>query len=131
MLVSATVIASCTVTALPLVFGSYQGSQMDATTTLSVTCTNGTVFDVGIDPGAHQTAGARRMLGPSAGQYLSYAIARDASHALAWGATVGTNTLTGTSTGVLSTIQVYGRIAAGQYPVPGAYTDSVTVSPTY
>lgn len=131
MPVSATVLAACTVAAQPLAFGSYQGAQIDATTTIGVSCTNGTAFNIGLDLGSNPLTGSRRMLGPAAGQYLAYSLSRDTGHSLPWGSSVGTDTLQATSVGSLSSIQVYGRVNGGQYPAPGTYADSVTITVTY
>jgi len=66
--VSATVNANCIISANPLAFGTYTGAQNQATTTLSVTCTNTTPYNVGLNPGA--TSGAtvttRQMLNGAA-----------------------------------------------------------------
>jgi spore coat protein U-like protein len=132
MAVSATVAALCTVTAQPLAFGAYTSAQTDATSTVSVTCTNGTSYAVALDAGA--TSGAttanRLMTGPG-GATLRYVLFNNASYTTNWGSIAGTDTLASLGTGVAQTLTVYGRIPAGQYPTPGAYTDSVTVTLTY
>ena len=49
-------------------FGTYTGSAIAPTTTLSVTCTNGTTYNVGLNAGtsAGATVSARAMTGPGA-----------------------------------------------------------------
>lgn len=132
MAVSATVATLCTVTALPLAFGTYSAAQTDAATTLAVLCTNGTSYNIGMDAGtgAGATTASRLMTGTS-GATLAYALYSNAGRSTNWGSTVGTDTLAGTGTGLPQTVNVYGRIAAGQYPAPGIYTDTVTVTLTY
>jgi len=62
---------------------------------------------------------------------LTYGLYRDAARTLPWGSTVGTNTTSGTGTGVTQTQTVYGRAAAQTTPPPGTYSDSVVVTVGY
>src|ERR1700744_5359078 len=75
MTVSATVNALCTIAAQPLAFGTYGSSQTDASTSVSVTCTNGTSFTVALDAGTGSggTTTLRKMSGPG-GATLNYAL---------------------------------------------------------
>ncbi len=131
MAVSATVQATCSITANPLAFGTYNSGQLDAATTLAVSCTNTTNYSVGLDAGSGSgaTVATRKMA--NGGQTLNYAVYSDAARSALWGATVGTNTVAGTGIGASQTINVYGRIPAGQLPTPGSYTDTVTATITY
>src|SRR5262249_10069002 len=134
MAVSATVIASCEVTANPLAFGNYDpvsASPLDAATTLSVMCTNGTTYDVamGVGSGTGATTNTRKMSASS--NLLSYSIYRDSNRSNLWGSTAGSNVVSGTGTGAAQSINVYGRIPANQTAPAGAYTDTVTVTVNY
>jgi spore coat protein U-like protein len=62
---------------------------------------------------------------------VSYSMFRDTARTLNWGATVGTDTVTGTGNGAAQAITVYGRVAAQAGVAPGNYTDTVTVTVTY
>lgn len=130
--VSATVVATCVISATPLAFGNYEGLQSDSTATLSITCTNTTPYNVGLGvglaPGA--TVTSRAMTGP-AGATLPYSMFSDSARTTNWGMTVATDTVAGTGTGSVQTLTIYGRIAAGLYASPGAYTDTVTATVTY
>jgi spore coat protein U-like protein len=130
--VTATIQATCLITATALAFGTYTGTQADATSTLSVTCTNTTPYNVGLSAGAGTgaTVTARKMTGPGAA-LLGYALFSDAGRVQNWGTTIGTDTLAGTGNGNAQTLTVYGRVAAGQLIAPGAYTDTVTATITY
>lgn len=130
--VTATVQATCLINANPLAFGTYTGTQADATSTLSVTCTNTTPYNVGLDAGTATgaTVTTRRMTGPSAA-LLNYALFSDSARTVTWGNTVGTNTVTGTGNGNAQTLTVYGRVAAGQFVAPGAYADTITATITF
>lgn len=130
--VSATVPATCTVAATNLAFGSYTGTLSNATSTITATCTNSTSYNVGLNAGTvtGATVSTRAMTGPS-GATLSYGLFQDSGHTTNWGDTVGTDTESGTGTGAAQNLTVYGQIPAGQFPTPGSYTDTITVTVTY
>lgn len=130
--VSATVMASCSMTTNPLAFGTYTTTQVTATTTLSVTCTNGSPYNVGLDAGTSTgaTVATRKMTGPG-GALLGYSLNRDAGYTSNWGNTPGTDTVAGTGTGLAQNLTVYGQIPGGQLPVVGSFTDTITTTITY
>lgn len=131
MPVSATVQATCSITASPLAFGPYASTQLDAATTLAVNCTNTTSYNVGLDAGSGTGATVAQRKMANGSQVLNYTVYSDIGRATLWGATVGTNTVAGTGTGAVQNINVYGRIAAGQAPTPGSYADTLTATITY
>ncbi len=130
--VSATVQATCLVAATPLAFGTYTGVAASTTSTVSVTCTNTTPYNVGLSAGlaTGATVTTRKMTGP-ASAVLSYAMYQDSARSINWGATVGTDTVTGTGNGSAQAITIYGQLPAGQYVAPGAYSDTITATVTY
>jgi spore coat protein U-like protein len=142
--VTATVLASCTVSATNLAFGSYSPSATDfdisATNNISVGCTNGTSFNVGLNqglaPGA--TVVSRRMRSSATpANELAYELFTTAARTSNWGNTVGTDTVLSSGTGIATPVlfSVHGRIpgtAGNQNAVPAAdYTDTITVTITY
>lgn len=135
--VSATVTNACSVSASNLAFGNINPltnatTATDATTTVSVTCSNGTAYNVGLNAGAATgaTVTARKMV--SGTNTLSYALYRDSARTANWGSTVGTDTVAGTGSGAAQSLTVYGRVPSGQQSTPvGAYTDTITVTVTY
>lgn len=130
--VSAHVVSSCEVTANDLNFGDYNpvaAANVDAATTLSVRCTNGTAYNVGLDMGAGSGASpATRYMADSSSNALAYTLYQNAGRTTLWGTTVGTNTRSGTGTGNAVTIDVYGRIPMNQTAPTGNYSDTITVS---
>ena len=62
---------------------------------------------------------------------IPYAIYSDAPLSTNWGNTIGTDTVSGTGSGILQVFTVYGKIPAGATAPAGAYTDTVTVTVTY
>lgn len=133
--VTANVVTACVVAASPLAFGNYDptsGAALDGTTTLSVLCTVGTSFTVGLNAGSGTgaTVTTRRMT--QGANTLNYALYRDASRTNNWGNTPGTDTPAATTAPVLATpFTVYGRIPASQNVAAGGYTDTVTVTVNY
>jgi spore coat protein U-like protein len=126
--------ATCSLSASAMAFGVYTGTVVNATTTLTVTCTKTTAYQIGADNGQHsQYIGvyAKYMAGPS-GNYLRYHLYTDAARSIEWGTTAGTNEVAGIGTGAAQTITVYGTIGAGSYAsVPGSYSDIVTLTLTF
>ena len=52
LVVTATVLASCTVVGSTIAFGNYTSTQVDQTGNIAVLCTNGTSYTIGLDAGA-------------------------------------------------------------------------------
>jgi spore coat protein U-like protein len=131
--VTATVPATCTVAANNLNFGTagVLSANTDASTTLSPVCTNGTPYNVGLDGGlSGATDPTQRKMTKGAGSVL-YGLYRDSARGLPFGNTIGTNTLSGTGTGLAQSVLVYGRIPPQATPSPGTYTDTIVVTLTF
>ena len=132
--VTATVPDECTISATDLAFGSYSvtaGTAVDGSSSLSVTCSGGTAYEVSLDAGVGSgaTVAARKMT--SGSDTLDYTLYRDSGRTQVWGDTSGTNTLSGNGSGSGQTISVYGRITAAQTAAAGSYTDTVTATITF
>ena len=127
--VTAQVSTTCFITTTNLNFGAYAQTQLDATTTLSATCSNGTPYDVGLDAGTSPgaTVSTRKMTGLGS-DLLNYSLFQDSARSLNWGNTVGTDTVHGVGNGAAQTLTVYGRIPAAQFVAGGEYSDTITVS---
>jgi spore coat protein U-like protein len=130
--VKATVQANCQIAAGTLNFGTYSGLLINSTSIISVTCTNTTTYNVGLNAGTATgaTVTNRSMTGP-AGALLGYKLFSNSGFTVNWGNTVGTNTLAGTGTGIAKSLTVYGQLPAGQSANPGSYTDTITATITY
>ena len=134
--VTATINPACTIQASDLNFGSYVDAQLDGQSTITVTCTNTTAWEVGLNEGssAGATIGNRRMTGPGPSN-LNYGLFTDAARTITWGdhpALPGQNTVSGAGTGGAQALTVFGRIPAGQRtPRPGAFLDTITVTITF
>lgn len=130
--ITAAAAAICTVTAGTLGFGTYNGTTAaTAAAAISVNCSNGAAYQVGLDDGLDPSATARRMAGPG-GARLSYELYSNSARTLAWGdgSALGAR-VSGTGSGSAQSLTVYGRIPAGQLVAAGSYTDSVVVTVEY
>lgn len=129
--ITATVQATCVMSATPLSFGVYTGVALTGTSTITMTCSNTTPYSVGISAGAASGATVTTRAMTSGAVTLAYALYSNTTRTLNWGTTTGTDTVAGTGTGVAQPLTVYGSVAAGQFITPGSYTDTVTATVTY
>jgi spore coat protein U-like protein len=132
--VTATVLKTCAVTANDLAFGNYDTTSvapLDGATTLSVLCSPGTSFQVGLNAGTSGVSVTARSMA-NGGSSLNYALYQNAGRTTNWGNTPGTDTPAAATAGVTATsLSVYGRVPAGQNVAQGSYTDTITVTVTY
>jgi len=131
--VTVQIIADCTIAAQPLDFGSSQGvlaTTVNSNTTLQVTCTNTTPYNVGLSAGtvAGSTTSGRLMGGTSGNtSTVGFNLTMSAG-AGNWGNVQGTDTKSGTGTGAVQTMTVYGAIPAQNTPQPDAYKTTITAT---
>jgi spore coat protein U-like protein len=133
--VSASVGTACGVSATPLLFRTVApgANTTTGTATVTVTCTSGGAYDVGLDYGANSNPGTQRnLLGTNLGGLVTYGLFQDsAALTTPWGPVIGTNTLHETGNGSAQAWTVYGKIPGSQGPAGDAYTDTVNVTVTY
>jgi spore coat protein U-like protein len=132
--VKARVDAVCSVTATDLDFGAYNaqsGTPLTGTTLLRATCTPNTSYNLGLNAGTSPgaTVNTRKMV--SGASNLNYQLYSNSSHTTIWGNTTGTDTVTGTGTGLAVDHTVYGSIPAAQKVAAGNYADTITVTIYY
>jgi len=128
--------ALCTsfgVTATALDFGVYDpeaGAPSTSTATVSIQCGVGILpeFSVALSTGGGSYA--QRVMAKGT-ERLTYNLYADSAHMTVWGdGTGGTvvQSLSGIITLGSTRYSVYGLIDPGQYPAPGAYNDTITVT---
>jgi spore coat protein U-like protein len=133
--VTATVLKACFVSATALSFGNYDPTAtvpLDSTATLTVLCTVGTSFTVGLNAGTVSggTVTTRRMT--SGANTLGYGLFQDTGRATNWGSTPGTDTPAAITAPIAaSSLTVFGRVVAGQNVPTNTYTDTITVTVNY
>jgi len=132
--VSVTLAATCTInSASALNFGN-QGilsTNVDQTSTIQVTCTNTTPYNIGLDAGTGTgaTVAVRKLT--SGGATVNYTLYSDSGRTTVWGNTISTDTVAATGNGAAQNYTVYGRIPTQATPAPGTYSDTITVTVTY
>jgi len=129
--VSATVLKDCIVSATAMAFGNYTGAVNTPTSTVTVTCTNTTAYNVGLSAGLATGATVTTRKMQNGANLLPYSLYSNSVMSTNWGNTVGTDTVAGTGNGAAQALTVYGQIAAGLYVTPGSYTDTITATVTY
>lgn len=122
----------CSLTTTDVVFGS-QGvltQNVDANGGVTVRCTSALPYNVGLSNGVTGTSPTARKMTNGSG-VITYGLYRNTPGGLEWGSTIGTNTVSGTGTGLDRAYVVYGRVGPQTTPVAGNYTDTVNVTVTY
>lgn len=127
-----TVDTACRTTLTDLVFGNANlfSGQVDATTTINLSCGPGVNYSVAIDNGRHFN-GQRRMYGGvpflGLGSYVTYQLYRNAARTQVWGATAGSMVTGTTPANGKASLTVYGRIP-NSVVFARPYVDTVTVT---
>jgi spore coat protein U-like protein len=132
--VSASVSKNCTITTAPVAFGAYDSvtanatAPLDATGTVTVTCTKGAVAKVGLGAGSNAQGTTRRMIGGTSA-FLNYELYKDNTHSTVWGDTIDTSLdIPAAPNRNPRNFPVYGRVAAAQDATVGSYTDTVVAT---
>ncbi len=127
--VSAHIDPGCTaITPAPLAFLDFTGSAKNANSSISVTCTSGTLYKVGLGAGNCSVANRCMKSGPT--NSLSYNLYTDSAHTHIWPA-LGDPTTPSWSAGT-HTFTVYGHIpAVSPLPPTGDYSDTIQVTVEY
>ncbi len=124
-------LGDCQITTTPLDFGTLENLNaiVNSTNTVSVTCTRGVQYSVGLNNGnsGATNPAARRMSSAQSTDSVTYGIYTSATRTNPWGA----NSFSGTGTGTAQLFTGYGRIPIQSTPAPAAYADSVVVTVTY
>jgi spore coat protein U-like protein len=131
--VTATVVSNCALSVANLNFGSMStlASNADTTGSITITCTNTTPYNIGLNAGTGTgaTVAARKMTKGAA--TIVYSLYKDSARSSVWGNTVGTNTAGGTGIGSAQTSTVFGRVPPQSVPAPGTYNDTIVVTATF
>jgi len=126
--------AACTInSASTLDFGTagVPAANVDQTSTVQVTCTNTTPYNIGLDAGTgtDATVAARKLTG--GGATVTYTLYSDSARTTVWGNTAGADAVAATGNGSAQSYTIYGRMPSQASPAPGTYNDTVTVTVTY
>ena len=131
--VTMTIVANCVIGATPLSFGTTQGvlsAAIQATSTLNVTCSNTTPYNIGLDAGnGTGSSGTTRYLSGTGGNTgtVRFNLFQTLGATL-WGNTQGTDTRGGVGNGAAQALTVYGEVPAQATPLPDAYKSTITAT---
>jgi spore coat protein U-like protein len=130
---TATVPTTCSIATTDLNFGTAGTLTVntDGSTTLQPTCTSGTPYNIGLNGGLSGATNPTQRKMTKAAEFVLYGLYRDAARSLPFGNIIGTNTATGTGSGLAQSVPVFGRIAPQATPSPGLYSDTIVVTLTY
>jgi spore coat protein U-like protein len=131
--VQATVVDTCSVSNGLLDFGVVNptnGTLLPALGGVSVTCSLGTPFSVGVDNGSNASSGQRRLRRDATGDYLNYELYKDLTMQARFGDTDASDRVTGQiGLGITANlVPFYGYITSGQTGGGGVYSDSIQVT---
>ena len=132
--VSITIENSCSIVANDLDFGTQNtlASDIDAQTSIDVTCTGISPLVVSLDDGAGAgaTAAARKLT--NGASTINYVLAQDAARLQVLGTGTGATTITALASGGTDTFPIYGRVLGSQNPkIIGQYLDTVTATVSF
>jgi spore coat protein U-like protein len=127
------IVADCTIAANGFDFGQSQGvlaTAVSTTSNISVTCTNTTPYNVGLNAGTGTGSNGttRYMSGTGANTGSIRFNLYQSAGATPWGNSQGTDTMAGTGNGAVQTLTVYGEIPAQATPAPDAYKSTITAT---
>ncbi|MEG1679267.1 MAG: spore coat U domain-containing protein, partial [Stenotrophomonas sp.] len=129
--VSAQVPSACLISiATDLDFGSTTrlDTPRDQASLIRMRCATDVAWTMTLNNGNNPDNGQRRMA--SNGNYLPYELYRDPALLIPWGATPATGASDVGENGDVS-FTVYGGVFPHPAPVPGSYSDTITVTLTY
>ncbi|MFZ3483368.1 spore coat U domain-containing protein [Sphingomonas sp. 3-13AW] len=125
--VTANVVEGCTLGTIgDIDFGELAGLQerIDAAGSVQLVCPLGRGWTLSFDGGRHASGGERRMQ-RAEGDLIAYGLYRDSSRS---SPIEIDGALSGTGTGGVDTVPVYGRVEIGDLPPTGQYSDFIVVT---
>jgi spore coat protein U-like protein len=135
--VNMTIVDQCILTSggtSNLNFGSVGviAANIDLTNQITVQCTTGTTYKIGLDAGTATgaTTTTRQMTNGVSGTHVNYQLFSDAGRTTNWGNGFA-DQVSGTGTGSAIVQTVYGRVPFQPTPSAGTYLDTITVTVSY
>lgn len=132
--VQVTIAATCVIDSASLLNFGTQGvlaANIDQTSTITVTCTATTPYDIGLDKGVNGASVTTRQMKDAGTDLINYSLFSDSGHTTNWGNTIGTDAVHATGTGSAQAFTVFGRIPPQASQPPGLYTDTITITVTF
>lgn len=133
---TATVTASCSISATAIAFGSVTtlASAYNATGNLTVSCSLTAPYTIALNAGSSigNTIAARKMsVGGTGAGVVSYQLYRNTGPTNLWGNGTTGVVYSGTGTATAQTVPVYAQVPAQAATVTGSFKDTVTATITF
>ncbi|HEX7381889.1 MAG TPA: spore coat U domain-containing protein [Nevskiaceae bacterium] len=103
----------------------------DKTGTVSIKCTPGAPFKVGLSKGANGASADSRKMKSAAGDLVNYNLYLDQGHNITWADIGGGDQWNGTGDGTTQSHTVYARVPAQPSAKVGTYTDTVVATVSF
>ena len=131
--VLATVATTCSVVAADINFGSngVLTSDIDATSSIQVTCNGGTNYQVSLSAGTAPGATTTTRKMTSGADFISYFLYRNSTRTANWGNNLGVDTVSGVGSGSAQALTIYGRVPTQTTPPPSSYSDAIVVTVSF
>jgi len=132
--VGLTVTDDCTIATNDIDFGStgIVESNIDTSADITIECTKGTAYAIGLDGGSTGNNTAARKMTAGGADTVNYQLYSNAGYSTVWGNTVGTDTVDSASaTGGNETHTIYARVPSHQNVPIGTYADTITATIWY
>ncbi len=119
---------SCSASASGIAFGSYYGTVVNITGTVTVNCTNGQAYDIALNAGLASGATVTTRSVQNGSALLGYKLFSNSARTTNWGNSSSTGWVAGTGTGSAQLYTIYAQIPASETGALLAYTDTITAS---
>ena len=128
-------LAACTIAATPVSLGSYDvfstSPNDNGIGTLTIVCGGGPGNNYLVTLSMGQSGGYTTRVMKSGANPLNYNLYTDAARTTIWGDGTGGSSFMTAAKNATTTLNVYGRIPAGQDVPAGSYTDNITATVTF
>lgn len=132
--VGLTVTDDCTIATNDIDFGStgIVESNIDTSADITIECTKGTAYAIGLDGGSTGNNTAARKMTAGGADTVNYQLYSNAGYSTVWGNTVGADTVdSAAATGGNETHTIYARVPSHQNVPIGTYADTITATIWY
>ena len=131
---STTVAPICSFTVINLNFGAIAAAptvNVDATSTVTATCTSGTPYSMVLNAGNGRGANVETRKMTSGAYTLNYSLYTNAGRTIVWGDGTRGSPVSNTGSGAAQAITVFGRVFGGQTVPTATYNDTILVTLTF
>jgi spore coat protein U-like protein len=128
-----TSVAGCIISSSSgIFFGNYSsGSPLNINGTVQFLCTTTTPWTISSNAGTTSGGTIPNRLLANGSNTLPYQLYTDSTYTTIFGNGTSGSSFTGVFDNGYKTLTIYGKVPSGNYPLPGSYSDSITITLTY